>query len=116
MGVHFKIEYLFAIKEKKKTTGYFREREVNYFPIQNFPSVNTFMRPRDEDGSFFFFFNFLKGMWTLIKLYRDKSNVSIILTSLICGAVHCIIREGCCYLFCDLHGPKQIGNWQTVIP
>lgn len=60
-----------------------------------------------------FFFNFLKGMWSLMKLYTEKSNVSIILIPLICGAVHCIIREGRCYLFCDLHGPKQIGNWQS---
>lgn len=51
-----------------------------------------------------------------MRLHTEKSNISIILVPLMCGAAHCIMRKGCCYLFCDLPGPKQIGNWQTVIP
>lgn len=111
-GVSFWNRICLLPERKKKGRLLWEERRKLFPHIKFLCSKHTYVTKRCGQK---IFFNFLKGMWSLMKLYTEKSNINIILIPLICGAVHCIMRQGCCYLLCYLHDPKQIGHWQIVI-
>lgn len=93
----------------KDKPGYFGERLRNVFQYNFPPLVNIYKTKTWKWKGFVVVvvLNFLKGIWSLLQLYRENSQVSSIL---LIGAVHCNTRKGCYNLSAIYMAPNKEKN------